>query len=87
MNKQLYRSGDFVVGVLDDKNYYTAKITKRKEGNHIGEEVEADQHFFADIANAIKWIADRVAKQDSTDLKTWLESYRSEVAKVEAALK
>jgi len=87
MSKQLYRSGEFVVGVLDDKNYYTSKIITRQDGKDSGQDAESDRHFFHDIANAVKWMADRIAKRDSTDLKTWLESYRAEVVKVEEALR
>jgi len=86
--KQLYRSGNLVLGVLDDKNYYTVPmVTKGPDSENPGEEYEApDMHFFYEMSNAVAWIADRIAKRDAVDLKSWLEAYKGEREKIEAAV-
>ena len=80
MSKEIYRSANNIVLLMDDDQWTVAKVettaATKKDGTpneHAGEEILQDKRFYRNLQSALNHVADIVAKQESDTLKGYIQ--------------
>ena len=89
---ELHRTRKYSIGVLDDTNFYVAKITiigdkdaNGKPNPDAGKEALTEKQYYPSIASALKCVAKLVANREAATLDGYITAYTSVAKELAAA--